>query len=300
MNPFTPIDLSQLPAPPVIEALSFESILQTMKDDFQTRSPDIVNALDFTSEPIVKLLEVCAYRELLLRQRINNAAKATMLAYAQAADLDNLAALFGVQRALINAGDPQANPPIPATYEDDARLRSRVQLSLQGHSTAGPIGSYVFHALSASTDVKDVTVASPSPGQVLITLLSTDNDGTPSQALLEQVASKLNAEEVRPLTDQVTVQAATVSHYQLQATLTLHQGPDTEVVTQRAFDAASQYVTGHHKLGHDITLSGLYAALHQSGVQNVQLTSPTADISNNDDQAAWCSQITLNIGGKDA
>ena len=44
------------------------------------------------------LLEVCAYRELLLRNRlVMEAAKHTMLAYATESDLENLAASLGVE-----------------------------------------------------------------------------------------------------------------------------------------------------------------------------------------------------------
>ena len=42
-----------------------------------------------------------AYRELLIRQRVNDAARGVMLATASGTDLDNLAANFNVERLLI-------------------------------------------------------------------------------------------------------------------------------------------------------------------------------------------------------
>ncbi len=48
--------------------------------------------LALESEPIVKNLQENTYREVLLRQRINEAAQAAMLAYAIGSDLDQLAA----------------------------------------------------------------------------------------------------------------------------------------------------------------------------------------------------------------
>jgi len=298
MTTFTPINLSQLPVPSVIETLSFERILDEMKADLQSRAPELTRALDFSSEPVIKLLEVCAYRELLVRQRINHAAHATMLAYAQGSNLDHLAALFGVKREVVNQ-----------TEEDDERLRHRVQLSLEGHSTAGPIGSYVFHALSASPWVKDVSVSSPAPSQVVVTVLAqalensdeaiSEPNGTPNAALLNTVNQRLNHENIRPLTDQVLVQAATVKTYQVKARLTLYRGPDASVVQNKAIEAVNQYVTAHHRLGHDITLSGLFAALHQPGVQNVQLEQPTQNIINAFNEAAFCSAIDIVLGGTD-
>ena len=48
-----------------------------------------------------------------------------------------------------------------------------------------------------------------------------------------------------------------------------------------------------------MTLSGLYAALHQPGVQRVVLTSPSAALTIGSAQASWCTAITLTNGGVD-
>lgn len=64
---FTAVDLSQLPAPSVVETLDFETILQAMLDDLLARDPDFSALVE--SDPAYKILEVAAYRELLLRQR---------------------------------------------------------------------------------------------------------------------------------------------------------------------------------------------------------------------------------------
>lgn len=299
MSGFTAIDLSKLPSPDVIESLNFETILQFIKDDFTERAPEHAGVLDLESDPLVKLMESAAYVVLTLRQRVNDASRAVMLAYAGGADLDNLAALFAVERLVMKPGDLDAIPPVPPTYEDDVRLRRRVQLSLEGHSTAGPVGSYLFWGLSADPRVKDIDVASPNPGEVLITVLSIEGNGISDQGLLDTVDAALNHEDVRPLTDQVTVQSATVIDYQVQAELTFYAGPDTEIVRQAAQQAVIDYVAEHHALGHDITLSGLYAALHQPGVQNVIITSPASDITVQPHQAAHCSSLSVTTGGTD-
>lgn len=297
MSGFSAIDLTKLNAPNVIEELSFENILSKLINDLKQRDESFTAVLQ--SEPVVKLLEVVAYREVLLRSRINDASKAVMLAYATESDLDNLAAYFAVERQLVDPGDEDAIPPVPPTFESDDRLRKRTQLSLEGHSTAGPIGSYIFHALAVSPKVKDVDVASPEPGKVVLTVLSTEGDGTPSNELIELVAERVNAKEVRPLTDHVSVKKASILPYRVEAELILYEGPDSEVVRQTALEKANTYVEQHHLLGNDITLSGLYAALHQEGVQRVNLKQPTTDIVVVPDKAARCSQIQIYIGGRD-
>ena len=88
------IDLSLLPAPAVVETLDYEAILSALKADLIARAPELAPALQLESEPLVKLLEVAAWRETVLRARINDAARAVMLPWATGADLDNLAARY--------------------------------------------------------------------------------------------------------------------------------------------------------------------------------------------------------------
>ncbi len=275
---FTAIDLAQLPIPDVIEVIDFETILAEMKADLISRDASLADTLALESEPVVKLLEVCAFRETVLRQRVNEAAKANMLAYATGADLDNLAALLGVTR-------------LPG--ESDDRLRARTQLSLEGFSTAGPRRAYRYHALSASKQVKDAAADSPEPGLVQVTILAANGDGTPDAALIASVEAALSDDEVRPLCDQVTVAAAQIVAYSIDARLIIGRGPDAEVVRQAADAAVAEYAAEHHRLGAEVTLSGLYAALHQPGVRRVDLYSPATNIICTGQQAPWCSAITI-------
>lgn len=299
MSGYSAIDLSLLPVPDVVETLDYEVILAAMKADLAARAPEVAAVLALESEPLVKLLEVCAYREVLIRARVNDAAQAVTLARATGTDLDNLAALFGVARLVINPGDPLAVPPVAATLESDADLRRRAQLALEGFSTAGPEGAYVFHALSADADVLDVSATSPSAGDVLVTVLSRTGSGTAPAPLLATVQAALNADDVRPLCDNVVVQSAAIVSYAITATLFFYPGPDSAVVMAAAQAAATAYAAAQHRIGRDVTISGLHAALHQPGVQRVVLTSPSAALTIGSAQASWCTAITLINGGVD-
>lgn len=292
---FTSIDLSRLPAPNVVEALDYETILAAMIADLIARDPTFTALLE--SDPAYKILEVAAYRELLLRQRVNDAAKAVMLAFAVGSDLDQIGANFNVERLVIDPGNPDAIPPIPQSYEPDADFRARIQLALESITTAGSEGSYVYHGLSADGDVKDIQAVSPSPGQVTVYVLSRTGTGAALPALVATVAAALNAESVRPLTDQVTVQSATIVNYSVTAELTMYPGPDPEVVRQAAEDAVTAYVESVRRIGYGVTLSGLYAALHQPGVQNVTITQPAASVVIGEGEAAHCTAITVTTAG---
>jgi len=294
---FTAVDLSRLPFPAVVEPLDFETIFAAMLSDLRARYPDFSALLE--SDPAYKLLEVAAYRELILRARVNDAAKAITLAYAVGSDLDHLAANFNVQRLLITPANPTALPPVPAVYESDTDLRRRVQLAFEGLSTAGPVGAYLFHTLGAHGDVLDASVDSPTPGVVVVAVLSRVGDGTASPALQAAVDAALNAESVRPLTDMVQVQSAAIVPYAVAATLTLYPGPDAAVVLADAQARLAAYNAANHRLGRDITRAGVIAALCTAGVQNVALATPAADIVITPAQAPWCTGTSVTLGGFD-
>lgn len=293
MSRFAQIDLSQLPPPDVVEALDYEVQLDSAITRMAELLPEVEDTLALESEPLRKLIELITYSTLLLRARINDAARATMLATATGSDLDNLAALLGVVRLVLDAGDQSATPPIAATMEADDALRQRTQLALEGYTTAGSVGAYEFHARSADGRVSDVSVISPSPGDVLVTVLSTEGDGTASPELTGIVSDAVNAEEVRPLCDSVSVSAATILHYNVEATLEIAEGPDAGVVEAAAQDAVASYCASVHALGATVAVSGLLRALHQAGVISATLVSPTADIESGATEAPHCGTITI-------
>lgn len=274
------IDLSQLPAPEAIEPLDYESILSAIKSELILRHPESAAVLELESEPLTKLCEVAAYRELTLRARINDAAKSVMLAYAIGSDLDHLVALYGVSRL---------------ESESDSTLRSRAQLSLEGFSVAGPIQAYRYHTLSASPLVRDVTVLSPAPGVVRLVVLA--QDGVPDAALLNTVLESASADTVRPLCDTVEAVAPAVIDYAVQASLICLTGPDTSTILTAAQQACQRYVDDQFYLGLDISQSGLLAALHRPGVMRVELSSPAAHLTIASDQVAHCTGIAVTLGG---
>lgn len=298
------IDLAQLPAPGVVEVVDYESLLADRKAALLALYPadqrdTIAAALELESEPLTKLVQENVYRELLLRQRINEAARAVMLAFARDTDLDQIAGNFEVQRFTLQAADPTSVPPVPAVMESDTALRARAQLAFEGLSVAGPRGAYVFHALSADARVADVSAVSPAPAQALITVLARDGDGTAPADLLSAVADALNDEEVRPVADRVTVQSAAIVPYAISATLYLFPGPEAEPIRAAAQARLQAYISAQRRIGRDIRRSALFAALHAEGVQRVELAAPAADVVLDSSQAAYCTGYSLTVGGSD-
>lgn len=319
------LDFSTIPAPEIVEELDYETILQAMITDLQSRDPSYTEILE--SDPGVKILEVAAARELILRQRINEALRATMLRYAIGSDLDNLAAFYGVTRLANETDDP---------------LRLRTIERIMGSSTAGGAAWYRYQALTADNRVKDAAVSSPAPGEVAIAILSqegyqaltatgTNLDqlgvafgivrntgeadaayrsrilafvqagggfGLASEELVEAVDTHLQSDDVRVITDTVTVQGANIINVNVTAQIYLYpQTPQAvfdnlEANLRAAFDAQSG-------LGWDVTTSWLIAQLHPAGVQRVVLTSPTANVVCSPNDAPSLGTITLTLAGRD-
>ncbi|MBK0032684.1 baseplate J/gp47 family protein [Erwinia sp. S43] len=295
------IDLSQLPSPAIIETLDFEVILTEVKAVIIAAFPTdqqsaVAAALALESEPLNVLAQTIAYREMLLRQRINEGAAATMLSHATGDDLDNIAANLDTQRLVITAATDTAD----AVMESDEALRLRAQSAFEGMSVAGPSAAYEFFARSASGKVADARATSPSPAEVVIAVLSTDGDGTASQELLAAVSAAVNDEEVRPLGDRVTVRSADIIEYGIDATLYLYPGPESEPIINAAMASLRAFLTANDKkIGRDIVRSALSAALHVQGVQRVVINSPAADLQISNTEAARNTGYTVDNGGTD-
>lgn len=138
------IDLSQLPAPQIVDVPDFETLLAERKAEFVALHPKdeqeaVIRTLELESEPVTKLLQENAYRELLLRQRINEAAQAVMVAYAMGGDLDQLAANYNVKRLTVIPADDDAVPPVAAVMESDEALRLRVPAAFEGFQLRGQL-----------------------------------------------------------------------------------------------------------------------------------------------------------------
>lgn len=287
------INLASLPAPHSITPVSTEHELKGLLAEFQRRYAGY-NAL-VESDPVMKLCEVFAYRLAVEKQRQNDAIKAVMLAYASQSDLDHLGANVNVQRLTLTPANLNALPPEAAVMESDEDFRARIQLSIERYSTAGSSGSYEYWAKSASAQVADVQVTSPNPGEVVLFVMSRRGDGSADESLLKLVTQAVNAEDVRPVSDYVTVKSVTVVSYTITAQLIVDSGPDAGVVLEAAHQALTAYVASVHLIGVTVATSGIYAALQQSGVVRVVLSDWSGDLMMNDGQVGYCSALHVTI-----
>ena len=312
-----PIDLSKLPVPDVIDQTSYETIVAEMVEQLSTAisaDADLSGEFDparlkLASEPLRVLLESFAYREFVLRQRINDAVRGVMLASAKGTDLDNLAALYGIARTTLTDGDAV----LSIEGDDSLRYRARDATELltnagtasaYGAHANGVAGSYIYRngantvtitlgiadqvvepnaALVVPIIAHDTNVARGVPGEVLIRAIGNWEpnavfqtvDGATDHAdslLLDLINNEVNKDNVRQVTDKVSVKIGQVLAYQVTATLTIGDGPTSEAVVNAADSSLRNFAQGAYAIDQVVARSGIIASLWQEGVENLSLT----------------------------
>lgn len=294
------VDFSQLTPPSMIEVLDYEVLLAERKEaliakwETADEQDNIRAVLNRESEPLTKFLEENTYRELILRNRINQAALAVLLAFAQGDNLDAVAANFDVTRLVM----VEATSNRAAVYESDDALRTRVQMKFDSLSTAGPENSYKYHCFSADARVSDVSVISPAPAYVTVSILQADSENNAASAeLLEIVNAALSPEDVRPIGDRVTVQSAQMVNYTIDADIYVSKDPEGATLLDQATTNIQNYISTAKRIGRSIYLSAIYAQLHVSGVNRVVIRQPSQDIELTPEQASFCSSLKIQLVG---
>ena len=251
-------DLTQLPPPEVVENLDFETILRVHRADLLARYPEAAAVIDLESEPLNKLLQAHAYRELLYRQRVNEAARAHLLAFATGADLDHKAAFYGLTRL---AG------------ESDERLRARVQLRIKSLAGNGTREAYELTAMTASQNVRDARATQPFPGRVHLLLWC--HDAAQAEATLATVVAAINADDGRPLGVPVTVALARARAINITAAIEREAGAPADLA-QRLVVTLADALAAYARLGRDVPRSWITARLHTAQVAAVRFPDPAA------------------------
>jgi len=294
------IDLSSLPLPDALEVLDFETIYATRKAAMVSLWPadeqaEIAATLELESEPLTRLLQENSYRELVWRQRVNDAVRAVMLAFAMGNDLEQRAALFGLMRLIVTPADTANN--VDAVMESDDSLRERIQLAPQGFSVAGPSAAYITKARAVDGRIIDAQTSRPQPGDVLVSLLSSEGDGTASADLCRAVEIALSAEDQRPLNDTVFVKSAEIVRYRIHAKCYTRTAVGADVLIAQAKVNAQAYADKVHRIGIGVAESAIKGVCQAAGLSRTELIEPAGDIAIDRTQASYCVEVVIEYGG---
>ncbi|WP_341816887.1 baseplate J/gp47 family protein [Wolbachia endosymbiont (group A) of Agelastica alni] len=265
--------------PNIIEPLNFEEIFSRMKEELVSRDESFTALVE--SDPAIKVLEVAAWRELLLRERINEAARGNLLKFSRGEELDNLAEFYGVERE---------------KEEDDERFRKRIKAKIVGWSTGGSKEHYRFQALSADSRVKDALVESKVPGSVEISILSTElsTNGIASEELLDIVRKRVTRDDIRVLTDTITVVGCNIIEIDIHSKISIKRPDIIETVKKRFIE---KFETTK-RLGWKVTRSWIIANLFMEGVENVELIEPKEDVVVLGNECAILQSLNIELMGK--
>lgn len=289
---------AHLPSPDAIEVIDQERIFADRMAEFQRRAdavgfPYDVGGLEF--DPIVIDQQAHAHREALMRARVNSAVRAVLPAYAQGADLDAIVARANVERIIIQAADP-ANG-IEEIRESDQNLLVRYLTSFAVPS-AGSRDGYIYHALTVYPTARDVDVVGPDghrrPGRASVFLLGqADDPVTPDTVQI--VRERLMRPNVKPLTDEVVVSAATVVPYEIELNILVPRGPAPALVAQAAREAVERAATARFAIGAYVHVNALEGAAYVANVLRVQRVAPVGGVVVGTGEAPFCTEVKINV-----
>lgn len=164
-----------------------------------------------------------------------------------------------------------------ADVESDDHLRARIWMAPESFSCAGPYGAYEYWAASANPDIIDVSVWSnaPNAGKVYIYPLMKDG-ALPTQAVLDQVYAVCNADRIRPLTDQVFVQApiaVTSAGCVVTYWIRTSDGQFSNEIQAKVQQAFADYIYWQRtKIGRDINPSKCEQMLVEAGAKRTDIS----------------------------
>lgn len=287
------VDISSLPAPVVIERISYEAIVAGDIADFKNRWEAVRAAYPqaglpeydvqmLETDPVVIALEAIAYSAMLLRDRVNVALKAILPAFAKGTNLDAIVARLGTHRA---------------TGETDAQLLERYLVALARPSAGSYLG-YRSRVLEAWPSRGDVEIYGPTThgrrGDIDV-VLAAQQGGAVSSGIINSVYAAITEKDSKPLTDVVAVRAASVRSYAVHHRLTLAEGRNSGPILAAAISAARAFVLERYVIGQPILRTAILATGYVPGVIAVEDLSDGSNVSVTVEQVPWCALNAINI-----
>jgi phage-related baseplate assembly protein len=176
--------------------------------------------------------------------------------------------------------------------------------SQDAYSVAGSKGGYIYHAKAVNSDIADVVVSSPSPGKVVLYVLM-DDGSIAGTEVKNAVEDAVNEDEIRPLTDYVTVEDPEEVEYDINVTYYVNRtgslsASEIADLVNTAVEDYQLWQAG--ALGRDINPSRLISTLMETGIKRVDVAAPAyKSLADGSDgtvpQVAKVRQVTITSGG---
>ncbi len=268
--------LSQLPAPAAIEETDFEGIFARKKAALTALCPEsiretVAQTLELESEPLTIDLQQQAYQELLVRNRINEAVKANLLAYAQGSDLRP-------HRRPIRTFTQ--NHPCRRPRREPAgcrRIRNRRRIPRPRPSPSRKIRRRAAHRIRSprhrrTPKITHARAVRRAAGTVKVYIKT--QSGTPDETILTAAREYLPAETRRPLCDNVQVTAAQPKDAAVEYSAEYHPAANIQAERQTACEALDNLWRQNAHIGASVALSKIIGALDTPGVKKNHTAQP--------------------------
>jgi phage-related baseplate assembly protein len=255
-------DISKVAVPDIIEEIEYKTLKESVLSYLRSIFAENLKFLE--SDSVTLVVEALIYREMLLRAKINEAMRAAFLPTANGTNLDNLGINYGVIRL---------------ENESDEAFRRRILLSLDRFSTAGSLGAYIYQTMSVDSAIIDVRVFEGEPGHVDVVYYAKPD----SLELKSRIEAHLNKDTVRPLTDIVSVRAATRVDVNIVLDVYLYQIADSESVKS---EILSRFAAMSFRIGEDLPKAKIIA---------IAMTPLVFDVKSNIDDVECPNDAIVNI-----
>jgi phage-related baseplate assembly protein len=294
---FKPITLVEIPDEEVIIA----GRMAKVKERWAVYDPPMaaqydVEGLEF--DPIKITMEAGAAYEMNALTRINQMGRATTLAFAWGDNLDAIASRYpgGVPRLPEETYSAGADPG--EKEAKDNRYRRRIWLAPNALAASGTAEAYAFWALTTDGDLKDASAVVrrldlDHEPVVLVTCLASGADPRPSQARLLAIRQYLHRDEIKPLTDVVTVQAPVVVPAAYDIGVYAYAGTTAATVVDAVLTSLNKLVVDQYWLGQDHTFLQINAACALPGVHSIRIRGPLTELEVDDTTAVQVTAVTV-------
>ena len=149
--------------------------------------------------------------------------------------------------------------------EEDETYRERIREYGLASISTGPERQYEAAAKAVSSEILDAKALNMGAGKVGIYLILASDTG--AAAILQAVEDALSAEDVRPLTDDVSVHRATDVPYTLNVQYRADSGSTTSTAIAEAVRSYQEWQDG--VIGRAFNPDRLMAAVYQAGATRV-------------------------------
>jgi phage-related baseplate assembly protein len=174
-------------------------------------------------------------------------------------------------------------------------LGERPSVKVQSATPGVVTVSYTFDPDGYAARVKDGNGRRTAPGEVRVTVLSREGDGTPCDDLLDGVRRHFARPDVRPETDLVTVQGAQILPYKIRVVARINAGPDSGLTQVAAQKLLQDYAESCHRLEGRVDPSWIDYSIHSAGAAQLQILEPLAPIVATAFQAPYCSGVEVEV-----